>query len=261
MGYKVRVKKFTKGMVDTATSDFMRMSLKERAALVQSMAVETRRRALQFRSHGLYSPALEKLEEHLAGAGFEIGSQYINKETGRIGKAMWKSSEKAKSGRLLMAFESYKHFLNPIETKTNTVKGIYDWRRRMDEMVFGSEERFDKKTGKVKVVPKGKFKSNKQRKAFWDMVNTVRSSDVVDPASHYFFQKEGFMQVWTSSKFQRMSVEDQMKWIWDSIQEAEGEVPPIQPSELGGEDVEAVNDDTAVAYLAEEFRRRTGKYN
>lgn len=260
MASKVKVKNFTKSMVDTATSDFMKMSLKERAALVQSMAVETRRRAMQFRVRGLYSPALEKLEEHLAGAGFEISSQYINKDTGRIGTALWKTSEKAKSGRLLMAFESYKHFLNPIETKTNTVRGIYDWRNRMDAMVFGSEEYFDKRTGKIKVVPKGKFKSNKQRKAFWDMVNTVRSSDVVDPASHYFFQREGFMQVWTSSKFQRMSVEEQMKWIWDSIKNAEGEIPPIQPSEQDGESV-GVDDNEIVAYLTEEFRKRTGRYN
>lgn len=261
MASKIRVKNFTSKMVDTATSDFMQMTLKERAALVQSMAVETRRRAMQFRTRGLYSPALEKLEEHLAGAGFEVSSQYINKETGRIGKSLWGATEKAKSGRLLMAFESYKHFLNPAESKTNTVKGIYEWRNKMDAMVFGTEEKIDKRTGKIKIVARGKFKSNKQRKAFWDMVNTVRSSDVVDPASHYFFQKEGFMQVWTSSKFQRMSVEDQMQWIWDSIKNAEGEVPPIQPSELDGEDVEAVNDDAVVAYLTEEFRRRTGKYN
>lgn len=239
----VREIKYRKEFADMGYGDFMKLPIERRLSIIESMRTEVNRRSEQFAKRNLYSHGLEALDRRLENAGYNRDEKLFknNRKTFRMGEMFDKKSNPELNVGLY--FNYMQEFLDPKQTKTNSVSGIYKVNREQD-------------------IRLGFKLKNDERLEFWQMVDIIRSSDVVKPADHYFYKDRGYLRVWR--KYRKTSPAILAQAIYDYLRKRDEEYMSI-PFEDSGIEVEASSkksvftseeDKGYVDYFSAEIRRK-----
>lgn len=215
----ILIPEYRQSMATEPTANFAMLSIQEKAAYLESMRLEIRRRVKEIKTAKEYSFGVEALENALKQIGVQSTRVTITKK-GLLGiNFRNRSSERAIDSTLLQTYGLYKDFLNPAETATNSLEGVLAVNRAQDAMLFGTDSSGE---------PNRTMTTN-QRRRFWDLVDTVRASDIISPADEYFFRDSKFQRMFFSSKFTHSTMRGKLKALADYFEKQKGPHPPMEP--------------------------------
>lgn len=221
---------------------FDKRLLREQAAAVESLRREIVRRDRQFEHRGLYSHGMEVLKRKLSQVGFSLENPVFNEKRQTVGVDL--ENRQNQRMALLQAYAAMRHFLDPQQTATNSVQGIFRVNKEQDRFIFGTDEKGN---------PRGSLgKSWGEREKYWALVDAIRESDVIKANDLYFFQSEGFIKLWKDARRKGKSVEEMAEDVQKFFEQRYQDYPPTTDSTATKDGGSA--DDT-VNYLAGEISR------
>lgn len=228
----VKVPQYRSRMLKQPVATFLKKSVAERAAAVEALRKEVVLRSIRFRTRGLYSHGLEALERKLSNTGFDLMNPLFLTKTQELGADI--VNRKNPNLALLQAYSMYREFLDPTETKTNTVAGIRAVNKAQDRLIFGEAN------GKVL----GTVGDSEERRQWWALIDAIRGSDIVKTSDPYFYRSAQYLEIWErfrKGKLDFDSVAKEIQSFFDKRYKEQNFIPPAEQS--AGEEVRKVNDD------------------
>lgn len=225
---KIKVPQYRSRMLKQPVAVFLKKDVAERAAAVEALRKEVVLRSIRFRTRGLYSHGLEALERKLGNAGFDLMNPLFLPVTQELGADI--INRKNQSLTLLQAFTLYREFLDPVETKTNSVAGIQAVNKAQDRLIFGTN-------GKGR--PLGTVGDSEERRQWWALIDAIRGSDIVKTSDPYFYRSSTYLEIWERFRAGKLNVETvgaEIQKFFDKRYQEQNFMPPAQQS--AGEEVE-----------------------